>query len=149
MPDSLNNIVDTALKSLASDKQLSIHINGICMQPLIWDGALVSVQKQRFYWPGDILVKRDANGQLIAHRLIGFFPREGQLFYVSRADNAQKADAPVAGVQIIGRVSGGECARSVVSVPLRDRLRSTRQFTVLLAKRLGHRIASIRPHKPG
>jgi hypothetical protein len=143
MSDSLSKTIDTALKSLALDDELSIRINGICMLPLIKDGAMVSIRKQSFYWPGDILVKREHNGRLSAHRLIGFYPRKGQLYFVSRADNTKSADAAVPGAQIIGRVSGGECAKSAVSVPVRYRIKAVGQFAVLVVKRLSHRISTV------
>ncbi|MFT5258907.1 MAG: hypothetical protein ACI9J2_000906 [Saprospiraceae bacterium] len=47
-------IVDTALKLLAHDDEVSIRINGVCIQPFIRHGALISVCKKSFYWPGDI-----------------------------------------------------------------------------------------------
>ena len=143
MPESVSHKIDTALKSLAHDGELSIRISGNCMQPLIMDGALVCVQKQAVYWPGDVLVKRNSVGQLIAHRLIGFYPRRGKLYFVCRADNAQIADAAVAGAQIIGRVSGGECSKSVVSVPLGHRIRAIGQFTLLATRGLARRLAKI------
>ena len=143
MPDTLTDKVDTALKSMAHDRELSIQINGICMQPLIRDGALVSVSKQSLYWPGDILVKLEHNGRLSAHRLIGFYPRKGQLYFVSQADNTKGADAAVPGSQIIGRVTGGECAKAAVSVPIHYRIKAVGQFAVLVVKRLSHRISKI------
>jgi len=143
MPESVNKTVDTALRSLAQDDDLSMRISGDCMQPLIKDGAMVWVRKQAFYWPGDVLVKRGFNGQLLAHRLIGVFPRKGRLYFVSRADSATRADVPVASSQIIGRVTGGECMASVVSVPLRHRIRATRHFIALVAERLAYRVLTL------
>lgn len=139
MQASTNKVVDTALKSLAEDGQLSIHISGSCMMPLIKNGALVEVCKQDLYWPGDILVKRCLNGQLIAHRLIGYYPRRGKLYLVTRADNAAKADASIESSQIIGRVSGGQCADTASSIPLLYRISAIGQFTYLLIQRLAIR----------
>lgn len=139
MFNSISKTIDTALQSMARDGELSIRISGNCMQPLIKDGALICVRKQSFYWPGDILVKRGFDGQLMAHRLIGFFPRKGRLYFVSRADSAANADVPVTGSQIIGRVSGGECAESVVLVPVLYRIKAVGQFGWLVAKRLAYR----------
>ncbi len=140
MPDPVTNTVDTALKSLARDGELSIRINGNCMQPLIYDGALITVQKRWIYWPGDILVKRCAQGRLIAHRLIGYYPHRGGLNIVTRADNAGSADAAIDSSQIIGRVAGGECAKSAVSVPVGYRIKAMGHFTLLVVKHLGRRI---------
>ena len=140
MNEPASKTVDTALRSLAKDGELSIRVSGVCMQPLINDGARVIVHKQSLYWPGDVLVKRGFQGQLFAHRLIGFYPRKGGLFFVSCADNTVFADAPVAGSLIIGRVSGGECAGSVVRVPLRKRIKAFGQFVWWFVRRVGHRI---------
>jgi len=139
MPESASKTINSALQLLAQDGELSIRISGNCMQPLIKDGALVSVKQQAFYWPGDILVKRGFDGQLVAHRLIGIFPRKGRWYFVSRADSAAKADVPVPGTQIIGRVLGGECVETVVLVPIRYRIKAVGQFAWLIGKRIGYR----------
>lgn len=105
MQKPTTNTVDKTLKSVASAESLHIRINGLCMMPLIKDGAKVKIRNQRHYLPGDILVKRVANGQLVAHRLLGAYPRKGSLYYITRADNAQQEDGAVALGQIIGRVT--------------------------------------------
>jgi len=143
MNESASKTVDTALKSLAKDGELSIRVSGVCMRPLIEDGAKVMVHKQSLYWPGDVLVKRGYQGQLFAHRLIGFYPRRGKLYFVSCADDTERADAPVAGSLIIGRVSGGECADSVVKVPLRKRIKAFGQFVWWLVRQVGHRVVRV------
>ncbi len=136
MPEPLLKKVDSALQMLAQDQQLTIRIHGNCMLPLIASGARVSVSEPSFYWPGDVLVKRCNSGQLIAHRLIGCYPRKGQLYYVTRADNAEAADAAIPGEQIIGRITGGECAHAVCSIPAGDRLKAMTQFVALVTKKL-------------
>ena len=139
MQSSTSKTVEEALKSFASDGQLPIRISGSCMMPLIKDGTQVEVSRQKLYWPGDILVKRLLNGQLIAHRFIGCYPRKGKFKYVTRADNASNADGAVAAIQIIGRVSGGDCNKAAFSIPLRNRIKAIGQFTFLVIQRLGVR----------
>ncbi len=141
-PDPFPNNIDSALKSFAGEGGLPIRINGNCMAPLIKDGALVYVHKQNFYWPGDILVKRYSDGQLVSHRLIGFYPRKGNLNFVTRADNANMADPAAPGSRVIGRIAGGDCARSVAFVPVRSRIRAIGQFAALITIRLRHRLFS-------
>lgn len=136
MRTSTTKTIDEALKSLASDGQLSIRISGDCMLPLIKDGALVEVSRRKIYWPGDILVKRCLNGQLISHRLIGYYPRKGKFNFVTRADNANNSDAAIENSQIIGRVSGGQCAKSSCSVPFRYRVKAIKHFTILVIQQL-------------
>lgn len=140
MQSSTTKSVDEALKSFAKDGQLSIRISGDCMTPLIKDGAMIDVLKQGYYWPGDILVKRCMSGQLISHRLIGCYPHKGQLNFVTRADNATRADAAIASSQIIGRVSGGECAEAAFVIPTWYRFKALRQFTFLVIQRVGIRV---------
>lgn len=144
MQSSTSKTVEEALKSFASDGQLPIRISGSCMMPLINDGALVEVSRQKLYWPGDILVKRLLNGQLIAHRFIGCYPRKGKFNYVTRADNASNADGAVAATQIIGRVSGGGCEKAACSIPFRYRLRAVGHFSSFLTKRLAMRLLKFR-----
>jgi hypothetical protein len=142
MPDSTSKAIDTALREIAQDGELPIRINGQCMHPLIEHNARVTVHKQAFYWPGDVIIKRGFDGKLIAHRLIGFFPRQGKIVFVCCADNSDFADAAVPGPQIIGRVSGGECSKFVVSVPVVRRIAAVRKFTWLNLKRLWRRSKS-------
>lgn len=135
-PDPSHEKLDSALKSVAEAGELPIRINGRCMAPLIEDNARVLIHKQSFYWPGDVVVKRCASGQLVAHRLIGTYPRNGGLNIITRADDADKADPAIASTQIIGRVAGGECAEAVVHVPLPARIKSLGQFVFLLVSRI-------------
>ena len=140
MPKHTNKTIDTALKSMADDGGLKIRISGSCMVPLIQDGALVSIIKQAKYYPGDVIVKRCHDDQLMAHRLIGWYPHKGGLLFVTRADNARVADRGVPISRIIGRVSAGECAESVISVPVKQRIKAVGQFLILILTRLGHRM---------
>ena len=140
MSDAYRKTIDTALQSLALDGALTIRVAGECMVPLLEDGAMVSVRKQKRYWPGDVLIKRESDGRLVAHRLLGCYRKGGETRFVTRADNISKADAAVKGAMIIGRVSGGDCAEVVISVPALSRLRAMGQFVVLGVQRLVHRL---------
>lgn len=131
--------IDIALKSVAGDEPLSIRISGTCMAPLIDDGAMIQIRRQRLYLPGDILVKRCTNGQLVAHRLTGFYPRNKELHFVTRADNATTADTSIAGSRIIGKINGGECAIAASKIPLSHRGKAFSQFATLTLQRLALR----------
>ena len=138
--DKLTRTIDTALKAMVEDGELSIRIKGSCMAPLIEDGALVSLEKQAHYLPGDVIVKRCSNDeQLVAHRLIGCYPRKGLLYFVTQADSADVPDRGVKRSRIIGRIAGGECANSVTSVPVGIRIKATGQFISWVFRRLSHR----------
>lgn len=137
--------LDKALKSLANEDALQVRINGSCMMPLIADGAMIQIRNQRKYLPGDILVKRVHNGQLVAHRLLGIYPRRGTLYFITRADNAAREDGAVTEGQIIGRVTGGECMPEAIHITLTTRLQAVGHFFLLISRRLGQRIFT--PHK--
>ncbi|GBE08120.1 hypothetical protein BMS3Abin11_01237 [bacterium BMS3Abin11] len=89
---------------MADEAPFKVRISGICMIPLINDGAVIQVSRQRIYLPGDILIKRAHNNRLIAHRLIGCYPRKGGLHYVTRADIAENADSAISASQVIGKL---------------------------------------------
>ena len=134
--------LDTALRQMAADTPLSLHIQGDCMSPLILDGARVRISRQRFYLPGDILVFRAANNRLTAHRLLFFFPGRDGIYCVTRSDMGTIPDKPVQLEQIIGRVTGGEVAPQAVDIPLLRRgiaiLSFVRCSTLHFARKLAH-----------
>jgi hypothetical protein len=140
MQSTDTKVIDTVLKSVAKKEALSILISGSCMSPLIKDGAMVQIRRKRVYLPGDILVKRDSLGQLVAHRLVGFYPRKGHLYYVTRADNAATEDAAINSTQIIGRISGGQCEKPAISIPIADRTKAMRHFSSFMVKRLYRKV---------
>jgi hypothetical protein len=74
------------------------------MTPGLRNGSNVKVRSTRFYWPGDVLVYRDRNDQLLAHRLIGYYRREGKWKCLIQADNARRPDSGVLSEQVIGKV---------------------------------------------
>jgi len=147
MQDSVVNTVDTGLKSLADEAPVKVRISGICMIPLINDGADIQVSRQRIYLPGDILIKRTHDGRLVAHRLIGCYPRKGGLHYVTRADNAGNADAAIAASQIIGKLTGGDCDSAAIVIPVTSRIKALAQFTVLALQRIRTRMFLRTPAK--
>lgn len=106
------------------------------MQPYLLDGTRVLVATRRFYWPGDVLVVNSPTLGLIVHRLIGCYRKQGQWRWVTQADSACVADAGVGYEAILGKVIGGDCAKAVVTVPLRLRARSVYRFLRLVVSRL-------------
>ena len=45
-----------ALRELATESPVSLRVSGECMVPLLANGAMIQVVRQRFYWPGDLMV---------------------------------------------------------------------------------------------
>ena len=129
--------VARTLRDLAKDAPLELRISGDCMAPLLESGAMVRVIRQPFYWPGDPLVVHAPDGRLLAHRLLGFYPRTRRLRWLTQADNARWPDAAVPAERIIGRVCGGQCAPALVRVPLGHRLKAILRFCLFVLSRLG------------
>jgi hypothetical protein len=103
-----------------------------CMAPLLEDGARVRIRSARFYWPGDVLVFRGADGRLTAHRLLGYHPRAGGLAVVTRGDACVVHDAPVPLAAVLGRAEGVRPSAAV-------RVASLCRFFGLVLTRLGQR----------
>jgi hypothetical protein len=136
------------LRELASSEPIPMRISGTCMEPLLPEGSLVSVARERFYWPGDVLVLADADRRLIAHRLIGGCPRNGRLRLYTKADNAPGVDQPTLRSEVIGRVVDGDCASEIARVPLRHRAYSLLVFSRAAFRRLMRPQASSKKHPP-
>lgn len=100
--------IDQALQAIATENPISLRICGNCMAPVLQDQELVQVRKQRWYWPGDILAVRLANGRLVSHRLIGVYLRRKRLRFLTRADNSSRPDGSVTGEQILGKIISGK-----------------------------------------
>jgi hypothetical protein len=120
---------DAALRELAREEALEVVVRGACMAPLLADGQRVRVRPARFYWPGDVVVFRGADGRLTAHRLLGYRPG---LAMVTRGDSCVIHDAPVPLAAVLGRVEGARPSAAV-------RLVSFFRFCGLALARLGRR----------
>ncbi len=137
MKQPVSTTVVRALRDLAEDAPLELRVSGQCMAPLLESGAMIQVIRQSFYWPGDPVVIHAADGRLLSHRLLGFYPRARQLRWLTQADNARWPDAAVSAERIIGRVCGGQCAPALVRVPLGHRLKAIFRFCLFVLIRLG------------
>lgn len=116
------------LELFLEDAPLRLRISGHCMHPLIRDGAAVSIQRRPRYWPGDVLVIRENTGRHLCHRLIGVYPKNGKLRYLTQSDNGRKPDNSVRHDAIVGRVVEGDCDPSIKRPPLHHRLRAGWRF---------------------
>ena len=127
---------------LLAQQPFSITINGQCMQPVLRNNSLVSVQSKTTYWPGDILVFEAHPGTLSSHRLMGAMARFSEpdsasrvmLHYLTKADNTNQPDGWVTRDQIIGKV--------LIDIPMKTRLNClvwfSRYLTSALYQRLTH-----------
>lgn len=85
--------------------QFQFSIRGQCMEPVLTDGQVVTVSKSHIYLPGDILVILSQQGQCLAHRLVGYYWRDGGIKFLTQADAADKPDQGVRSNQVIGKLA--------------------------------------------
>jgi hypothetical protein len=134
---------DQYLTQLARETPLSLRVTGSCMAPLIQDGQRVRIEPRRLYLPGDILVFRAADGRLLCHRLLGYFPRNGRIHCLCQSDNGRRPDGPIPYAHILGRVD--------LAAPFRARLeqraRALGRLAAHLPRSLGRRLGLRQSHK--
>jgi phage repressor protein C with HTH and peptisase S24 domain len=127
---------DSTLRELAAESPLHLRIQGDCMSPLLKDGAVVQISSRRFYWPGDVLIFRGRDGQVLIHRLLGCYLWSNGLRFLTKADNGSRPDGSVTRQQVIGKVCGGEVSPQLSSVPLRQRFHAFFCFVRLAVRRI-------------
>ncbi len=127
---------DNSLRSLAKEEAIPVSVSGNCMQPLFSDGAFLEIKPAKIYWPGDILVFRRWDNQLISHRLLSFYYRNGKLKFLTQPDNGPIPDSSISSDQILGKVTGGECQNDAVNIPLKSRIIALKNFFYLLILQL-------------
>jgi hypothetical protein len=94
--------LDLAAEVLNSGGTIRLQALGTSMLPSIWPGDVLSIEPKsgEEIVPGDIvLVARD--GRFFIHRLI----EKSSAAWITRGDSLPQADAPVASVQVLGKVS--------------------------------------------
>lgn len=99
-------------------------VRGDCMAPLLRSGQEVQVRARRVYLPGDVIVFRTRNGELAAHRVLGWRPAG----VVTKGDHCHEHDAPVGRAEIVGAID--------VPVTLSQRLHAAVAFLRILLRRL-------------
>ena len=116
------------LRELATESPVSLRVSGECMMPLLANGAMIQVVRQRFYWPGDPLVVHAVGGHLLVHRLLGGYSKGRGWRWLTQADNAFRPDAAVPTERIIGKICGGDCSERLIRVPLAHRVKAVLRF---------------------
>ena len=94
--------LDLAAEVLSSGRTIRLQALGTSMLPSIWPGDVLSIEPRPVaeIVPGDVvLVARD--GRFFIHRLI----EKRKLTWTTRGDSLPQDDAPVAPLQVLGRVS--------------------------------------------
>jgi hypothetical protein len=111
--------VTRALSDLVAEAPLEIRLRGASMEPLLGNADTVIVSSARRFWPGDILLFRDSQDQLVTHRLLGGIPTRAGWRFILRGDACSKVDGGVRREQICGRVVGVRRGGLGESTPLR------------------------------
>jgi hypothetical protein len=94
--------LDLAAEVLSSGGTIRLQALGTSMLPTIWPGDVLSIEPKsgEEIVPGAIvLVARD--GRFFIHRLI----EKRNSIWITQGDSLPQADAPVAPIQVLGRVS--------------------------------------------
>jgi hypothetical protein len=115
----------SVLREIARREGVSVKVRGKCMEPVLGDGADVSVTARRIYFPGDVVVYRRRSGELVAHRVLGW--RRAGL--VTQGDHCDEHDPPVPPGEIVGAVD-------TIPVLARHRLRAILQLARIVMRRL-------------
>lgn len=121
MQTNTNKKTHQFLAEAAADN-LQLPLRGDCMTPCLNNDSIIDILSADFYWPGDILVYRDRNDRLLAHRLLGYYRRDGEWKCLIQADNAQGPDMGAYPSQIIGKVVSEKPS-------VRQRLMAIRRYT--------------------
>ena len=89
---------------LAPGESLDFAVTGQCMAPQLCDGQRISVRKQSWYFPGDIIAFADIHGNPMVHRFLGWIPGKRGLRSMSKADASRAMDVLFPRQNILGKV---------------------------------------------
>lgn len=132
---SASTDLSRAVRALTDDGPVAIPIRGRCMEPLLSDGDRPTVERQRHYWPGDVIVF-PAGDEMRAHRLLGWVPIRQGWGAITRPDASLDAwDPPLSADQIVGRVTR-DGAGSSISATLAERVVATCRLALVVVRRL-------------
>jgi len=101
---------------LSNGMDVRISTRGLSMFPLVNTGDKITISPEKNIGIGDLMVfKRDE--QMICHRLVRIFVKDGISYYQTHGDSFFHPDDPVTADQILGKVIRIE--RENVSFPRR------------------------------
>jgi signal peptidase I len=103
------------LKDLSEDLltdgyQVRIKASGLSMFPFISTGDRITISPPKDLTIGDIIVF-NRGGQMVAHKLVKVFEKNGTRYYLTRGDSSLRLDQPITAGEILGKVTGIERAR--------------------------------------
>ena len=92
-----------ALECLATSGHLRLRVTGASMLPEIQPGSYVLIRRTlpAEMTPGDVVLARTENGVRL-HRLVTIQGRGDEKRWITRGDNHEKCDPPLASEQLLG-----------------------------------------------
>lgn len=132
--------IDAAIEALVDGSPLSVTVRGDCMDPAIADGDIAHVQPKPRYWPGDIVLIRRHDGELVLHRYLGRYYRQGEWRVVTRADNGREADTAVPWSRLVGALCATGRSGAHWRPGLAVRLRSFSHYVRHVTSRFLHHL---------
>ena len=126
------------MRELVRETALEVPVTGQCMAPLLIEGERVGLEPVSLLWPGDVVAFRSADGRLLLHRFLGYWPTTRGLRLLTRADSAPAPDAPVEPASVIGRLA--ERAGRPFKVPIRTRLTAAGRFGATALRAIARRL---------
>jgi hypothetical protein len=99
-------MVEDAISDLAASEGVTLTVVGWSMEPLLFDGDRVVLRSRRRYLPGDLVCFRHPRSRdLVTHRLVGGFWRDGEWRLLTRSERTGRFDPPVPVTDVFGRVT--------------------------------------------
>lgn len=124
------------VRLLTGDQSVSVLVKGDCMMPWIESDTLVQVAPSRNYWPGDIVIVLSQQGEYLAHRVIGFYKKRGQIKILTQPDSSHQSDTAAYLDAVLGKVMGGDCHPYAVTIPLHHRLKALLRFGKVILRKV-------------
>ena len=102
-------MIEVALESLKTSGRLRLQVTGNSMLPSICSGSVATIIRQDSdsVQPGTIVLVRTGDGVRL-HRLVALHPAADRTMAVTRGDNNDDDDLPVAGDALLGVLAGLE-----------------------------------------
>lgn len=123
---------DDGLRALLAEGGLEVVVRGTSMEPRIGAGSRLALERCRFVLPGDVVVFRDRDGRLVAHRLLGILPFRDGVRLVTKGDAASGYDDFVRPRDVVGKAR--------LAVPLVQRLGATWEFARFVRRASARRL---------
>ena len=100
----MKKLKDVSEAILNDGYNVRVSTRGPSMFPLIKTGDKITISPAKCFGVGDLIVfKRDE--QMVCHRLVRVFEKDGIKYYQTRGDSFFSLDEPVTSDQILGKVT--------------------------------------------